>query len=85
MTVISAATDIIPSPPTCIITSIAACPNGDQYVAVSLTTSPVTHTADVAVNSASLKEALPSSTVDTGSIKTSVPKMINPAKPIIMI
>ena len=32
-----------------------ACPNSDQYVAVSFTTSPVTQTAETAVKEASLK------------------------------
>ena len=48
----AAPTVMTPRPPIWIITSIIACPNPDQYEAVSLTTSPVTHTAEVEVNTA---------------------------------
>ena len=47
--VIIDATRIIPMPPSCININIINCPKKDQCVAVSTTTRPVTHIADVDV------------------------------------
>ena len=52
-----------------------------QLVAVSVTTSPVTHTADTAVNRQSPKPALPGRMLDTGSIRASVPNAISAKNP----
>lgn len=43
-----------PNPPNWIRTRIMICPNLDQYIAVVTVVRPVTHIADVAVNSASI-------------------------------
>ena len=48
----NAARDINPSPPTNISIAMINCPANVQFVEVSTTTSPVTVTADVAVNRA---------------------------------
>lgn len=48
---------ITPRPPIWIRTAITASPNPDQKTGVSVTISPVTHVADVAVNNASTNEA----------------------------
>ncbi len=47
----SVATAMYPSPPIWMSPRMTSSPNNDQVVAVSTTTSPVTHTAEVAVNS----------------------------------
>ena len=64
---------------------MTAWPKPDQYSAVSCTTSPVTQVAEVAVNSASKKEAPCPSRVEIGSVRSSAPAKINSAKPIKMI
>ena len=48
---------------------------------VSTTVSPVTHTAEVAVNKATLRGALVPCAVAAGSNKSRVPIVINVAKP----
>ena len=75
----------IPRPPVCMRASMTACPNLDQQVAVSLTTSPVTHTADVDVKRAVSNEALIPSLDETGSMRRKAPIRIAPRKPRIMI
>ena len=62
-----------PNPPTWIIRRIAACPNPLQYVAVSTTTRPVTHTAEVAVNRASTGGVQRALGREIGSIRSTVP------------
>ena len=74
-----------PMPPIWMRIRMTACPNQDQYSAVSCTTSPVTQVADVAVNSASRKVAPPEPLVDTGSISSAVPTAISSRKPRMMI
>ncbi|GAA3416890.1 hypothetical protein GCM10018952_46780 [Streptosporangium vulgare] len=49
---------MIPKPPICISTRSTISPKNDQCAAVSCTASPVTHTAEVAVNRADVHEAL---------------------------
>ena len=61
------------------------CPNVDQCVAVSCTTSPVTQTADVDVNRASENGVTFPLADDIGSIKRMVPNMIAQANPNIII
>jgi hypothetical protein len=53
--------------------SIIAWPKGLQCWAVFTTTSPVTHTAEVAVNAASMAELNSPLAVDTGSQSRTVP------------
>ena len=60
---------------------ITVCPNALQYVAVSCTTNPVTHTADVDVKIASKNEAPCPSLVAIGSIRNRLPVNITSAKP----
>ena len=64
---------------------MTACPNSDQYNAVSCTTRPVTHTAEVAVNSASAKLALPGPRLAKGSVRSAAPSKITVANPAMMI
>jgi hypothetical protein len=64
---------------------MTACPKYDQVTAVSLTTSPVTQTADVAVNRESENETRVPSAEAAGSIKRRAPTRITPAKPKMMI
>ena len=78
------ATDTTPRPPIWISISNIACPKADQYEAVSLTTSPVTHTAEVDVNNASEKEVILPSLEETGSIRSSAPIRITAIKPSII-
>ena len=75
----------IPMPPIWISVIITACPNVDQYVAVSCTTSPVTQSADVAVKSASAKLVHSPLADEIGSISMSAPRSIPAAKLIMMI
>ncbi len=49
------------------------CPGTDQYVAVSTTVRPVTHTALVAVNSAVTNGAPPSPVRERGSMSSTEP------------
>ena len=79
------ATEITPSPPTCISIKITVCPKYDQYVAVSYTTSPVTHTADVAVNKAFPKEVTSPVCDEIGNINNIVPNKITPTNPNVII
>jgi len=58
---------------------ITTCPNVDQYVGVSTTIRPVTHTADVAVNSASAKEARSGPAVAALPVRSRVPTPITDA------
>lgn len=75
----------MPSPPICIKHKITHFPNKLQYVAVFLTTRPVTHVADVDVNKASLKDVAFPFACEIGSISSSVPKSIRHKKPRIII
>ncbi len=65
---------MIPKPPSWISISIMHCPAKVKSFAVSRTISPVTHTAEVDVKSASIND-IPF-TVDQGSISSPVPEMI---------
>ena len=76
---------MIPSPPICIRTKMTACPNFDQYVAVSLTTRPVTQTAEVEVKRASSIDAPMPDAVDTGRVSKKAPVRITAINPAIMI
>ncbi len=64
---------MIPNPPIWMSTRITTWPNGDQWVAVSTTTRPVTHTALVAVNTASSSDVDRPGVCDTGSINNALP------------
>ena len=79
------ATVTTPMPPIWISRMITAWPNPDQYSDVSCTTRPVTQVAEVAVNSASKKEAPCPSRVEMGSVSSSAPARISRANPIRMI
>jgi hypothetical protein len=57
------------------------CPKTDQCVAVSLTTSPVTQVADVAVKSALPKDVGMPYREEMGSMSRIVPRQMRPAKP----
>ena len=70
-----------PMPPTWISSRITAWPNGDQEEAVSSTTSPVTQTAEVAVNRQSANPALPVSRLESGRESSSVPVRISAINP----
>ena len=70
-----------PSPPAWIRAMIATCPNGLQWVAVSTTTSPVTHTADVAVNRAVIGSVQVPAVEAIGSIRIPVPIAIRTRNP----
>ena len=74
-----------PKPPTWISSRIATWPNGLQCVAVSTTTRPVTHTAEVAVNAASTSGVQVPSADEIGSISTTVPIAIRTANPVARI
>ena len=69
----SDATVMMPSPPTCIRARITTWPGVDHDVPVSTVTSPVTHTADVAVNTLSRTLALRPSADDAGRSSSPVP------------
>ena len=70
-----------PSPPICMSRSSTHWPNCDSVCPGSITDSPVTHTADVAVNSASAKPMLRPLRADTGSASTAAPASISAANP----
>ena len=74
-----------PKPPICIIKRMIVCPNGVHVVAVSLTTNPVTHTAEVAVNKQSQKPTDPSAQLEKGSMSSKAPARIKAKKPAVMI
>ncbi len=80
-----AAMVITPKPPIWIMISITACPKLDQYVAVSCTISPVTHTADVEVNSVWLNGVTFPLLEDMGSMSISAPSRITPMNPNMII
>tara|TARA_B100001750_G_scaffold190088_1_gene160154 strand:- start:838 stop:1161 length:324 start_codon:yes stop_codon:yes gene_type:complete len=72
---------MIPRPPIYIRPVITSCPKPVQYVAVSTTTSPVTHAADVAVKNATSRGALLESEVEIGRESIAVPIPMRSAKP----
>ncbi len=72
-----------PSPPTLMATRMTTWPKPDQYVAVSTVTSPVTQTADTAVNSASTNGARWPLAVATGSESRPVTRTMTLAKTVI--
>ena len=77
-------TVITPIPPICISIRMTACPNRDQYVAVSFTTSPVTQVAETAVNIASGNEVTHRCLDEIGSIRSNEPTRIRQKKLIMM-
>ena len=79
------ATAMTPIPPIWIRTRMIPCPNADQYVAVSCTTRPVTHTADVEVNNASPKDVHDLLCAAMGSVNKRASTKMTPAKPRMMI
>ena len=81
----AAATVMTPMPPIWMRSMITSCPKGDQVVAVSCSTRPVTQTAEVEVNSASRNGIAWPFRVETGSISSSAPSRITPRKPRIII
>ena len=66
---------MMPSPPSWMSPRMTAWPNPLNAVAVSTTTSPVTQTAEVAVNSASMKEMRPPRALGGSQSKTAPPRM----------
>ena len=60
---------------------MTAWPNGLQWLAVSTTTSPVTQTADVAVNSATTRSASVPRAREIGNSRRIVPIVMRAAKP----
>ncbi len=77
----SVAKAMIPNPPTWISARMTAWPNPVQYTGVSTMISPVTHTADVAVNRASTMLAPPGPVRAIGSSSSSVPTATATANP----
>lgn len=80
-----AATVMTPSPPIWKSAKMTPWPNAEKYTAVSWTTSPVTHTADVEVKRASMNGVTEPSRDDTGSISSAAPVSMTSAKPRMMI
>ena len=74
----SEAADINPSPPISIIIRITIWPRLLHWLQVSANTSPVTHVAEVAVNSAVITPALCPFREDAGRVSSSVPIRIIP-------
>jgi hypothetical protein len=70
-----------PRPPICIIVMITICPNKDHWVQVSLTISPVTQDALVAVNRQLKKSSDCPSLLEIGSIKSKAPVKIRQKNP----
>jgi len=70
-----------PNPPSWMSRAKTTCPKEDQWDAVSLTTSPVTVTADVAVKKASQKGVKDAWLLAKGSINKAVPMAMIMAKP----
>ena len=75
------ATVTTPIPPIWIKIKIITCPKIVQCVAVSKTTNPVTHTADVDVNKESIKEVHSPDLLDIGRQSKNAPIKITAAKP----
>ena len=78
---IRAAKIMMPSPPSWMSSMMTTCPNGLQNVGVSTTVSPVTQTAEVAVNSASTNDGDSPAAVEIGSISSAVPTSTAEPKP----
>ena len=77
--------DATPRPPICIKIAMTACPNRLNVSPVSTTTSPVTQTALVAVNSASSGPTCAPGCTANGSISSAAPSKISSAKPTAMM
>ena len=71
-----------PRPPSWMRASTTTCPNGLQYVPVSTTTRPVTHTAETAVNSAVTGPVQAPEALEMGSIRTTVPRAMRTRNPV---
>ena len=78
MLIIASENVIMPRPPSWIRTAIMIFPKRVKSLAVSITTSPVTHTADVDVKSALIKD-MPD-VVETGRQRMAAPDSINMRK-----
>jgi hypothetical protein len=76
-----AAAMMMPNPPVWIRARMTIWPKTDQWVAVSRTTRPVTHVAEVAVKRAVPNEVTTPVREEMGSIKSTVPRAIRPANP----
>ncbi len=70
-----------PKPPTWMSDRITTVPNGLQWVAVSTTTRPVTHTAEVAVNRAVTMSVVMPGAAEIGSSSRIVPIATRTANP----
>ena len=70
---------MIPRPPNWISSRMTVCPSS-VYCAVSTVARPVTHTAEVAVNSASMSRRRPSPFQQKGSQRISAPTRMTPVK-----
>ena len=75
------ATVTTPMPPIWMRIKIMICPKGLQPVAVSTAMRPVTQVEDVAVKRAVKKDAPLGPGLEMGSIRSSVPNRMIPAKP----
>jgi hypothetical protein len=64
----------IPKPPSCINNRIKSCPSNVKTSDIFTVDNPVTHTAEVEVNKASIQETW--EYVALGSIKSKLPKSI---------
>jgi len=72
---------MIPKPPAWTSNRMTICPNALQCWDVTTTVRPVTHTADVAVNSASSGEVRERSWLEMGSISNAVPMAMSARNP----
>ena len=64
---------MMPNPPTWMSPRITTCPKGVQKVGVSTVISPVTQTAETAVNRAGMNVSASGSVCETGSISSPAP------------
>ena len=74
-----------PKPPTWMSRMITTWPKREKVTPVFTTVSPVTHTAEVAVKSASTKPRVSRSMVATGRVSSSAPSMTTEKKPMASI
>ena len=68
-------------PPVWISRRMMNCPKKDHWEKVGTVTRPVTHTADAAVNSASMNRVFTPGAEAAGSIRRKVPQRIETRKP----
>ena len=67
---------MMPNPPSWMSARMTPCPKGVQNVAVSTVMSPVTHTAETAVNRAGIRVSAASGAWEAGSISSPAPRRI---------